>query len=496
MAMDDIDFDLEDLGDLENIDCDWENTLEGIAFDPPSAVDLQQQQQPEQQQRQRSNGRRKNTSDRRAYASSRPDNTASKDAAQIRLDREREGRCADCGAQTHQIQMDPTGTGRVVKIPLSVPGEVHRGRCLFCHPLPQSHRAAVPSGSQPRQAQRTMRQMEPPPTLDDLHELARNGRFENQFEAQDHNPLSSSASVCTANSHQSSHSAFSQHSAPVNWAGRQQYQQQMMRQQQNNQGFSQEVLEQYQQMQLQQQQMQQQQYADDSGSVYSQTSQASFHSNVSHQSHATYNSFIQHGLRPSLNTPLSSSNNEYSPVIENILIQMQDDSLNFESVLQAMSNFPSHALIQEKGCAILWVQTYNAEICLALSNMGGVSALLEAMRNHPHVPRLQRAACEALRNMCVLPINRQLLLNQGGIAVLVESMQMHAEDAQMQRSGCTALATVAEGGMEYKIGVAESGGILAVMKAVESHPENDLVLRSAYQALRMLGYNPGARSGD
>jgi hypothetical protein len=93
--------------------------------------------------------------------------------------------------------------------------------------------------------------------------------------------------------------------------------------------------------------------------------------------------------------------------------------------------------------------------------------------------------------MCVLPLNRQILLNQGGIAILVETMQRHAEDAQIQRSGCTALASVAEGGMEYKIGVAESGGILAVMKAVESHPENDLVLRSAYQALRMLGYSPG-----
>ena len=121
--------------------------------------------------------------------------------------------------------------------------------------------------------------------------------------------------------------------------------------------------------------------------------------------------------------------------------------------------------------------------------------LLEAMRNHPHVARLQRAACEALRNMCVLPLNRQILLSQGGITILVETMQRHADDAQIQRSGCTALASVAEGGMEYKIGVAESGGILAVMKAVESHPENDLVLRSAYQALRMLGYNPGSRGG-
>lgn len=484
--MDDLDLDLEDFGDLDDlenlVDCDWENTLEAIAGDPPSSDDLQQ------------NGQYNispggDPSGHRAPAQSNNDNSSSPiDVAQIRLDRERDGRCADCGAQTHEIQRDPSGNGQSVKVPLSVPGEVHRGRCLFCHPLPQNHRASTSSTSQ-RQGRSNKRPIDPAPTLDDVHELARNGnhhRFENNTEPIGHefNRLSSSASVC---SHTSNQSAYSQHSAPVNnWGGNgaahSQYQQQLMMQQ----------------MQMQQQMAQQGQYADDAGSVYSQSShasQGSFHSNASH---ATYNSFIRHNQnnnygQQQLNN--SISNQDFNPVIENILIQMQDDSLNFESVLQAMHQFPSHAMIQENGCAILWVQTYNAEICNALTNVGGVNTLLEAMRNHPHVARLQRAACEALRNMCVMPLNRQILLSQGGIALLVETMQRHADDAQIQRSGCTALASVAEGGMEYKIGVAESGGILAVMKAVESHPDNDLVLRSAYQALRMLGYNPGAGSG-
>ena len=474
----DLDLDLDDLGDLDDLenlaDCDWD-TLEAIAYDPPSADDLQQNDT------YISPGATPHAIDPTAPTPQSDNTSSSNDAAQVRLDRERDGRCADCGAQTHEIQADPTGNGRTVKIPLSVQGEVHRGRCLFCHPLPQNHRASTGSASQSRHSShgRNKRQMDPAPTLDDVHELARNGRFN---EEQEYNRLTSSASVC---SHTSNQSSYSQHSAPVNWGGngaQSQYQQQLMmqQQQQNRNGFPQHL---------------QQQYADDAGSVYSQSShasQGSFHSNVSH---ATYNSFVQHGQNYGLNNSMNSGNQEYNPVIENILVQLQDDSINFEYVLQAMSQFPSHALIQENGCAILWVQTYNAEICRALTNVGGVNMLLEAMRNHPHVARLQRAACEALRNMCVLPLNRQILLSQGGITILVETMQRHSDDAQIQRSGCTALASVAEGGMEYKIGVAESGGILAVMKAVESHPENDLVLRSAYQALRMLGYNPGNRGG-
>ncbi|KAL3804014.1 hypothetical protein HJC23_006405 [Cyclotella cryptica] len=50
----------------------------------------------------------------------------------IRIDREREGRCPDCGLETHSIVRSETG---YEKTPLNVEGEVLNGRCLFCHPL-------------------------------------------------------------------------------------------------------------------------------------------------------------------------------------------------------------------------------------------------------------------------------------------------------------------------------------------------------------------------
>eukprot|EP00541_Cyclophora_tenuis_P011309 CAMPEP_0116555690 /NCGR_PEP_ID=MMETSP0397-20121206/8285_1 /TAXON_ID=216820 /ORGANISM="Cyclophora tenuis, Strain ECT3854" /LENGTH=378 /DNA_ID=CAMNT_0004080985 /DNA_START=315 /DNA_END=1451 /DNA_ORIENTATION=+ len=55
----------------------------------------------------------------------------------LKRDREREGRCSECGVQTHEFRMDSHGQPR--KIPLTVENEVHRGRCLLCHPLSQSH---------------------------------------------------------------------------------------------------------------------------------------------------------------------------------------------------------------------------------------------------------------------------------------------------------------------------------------------------------------------
>lgn len=440
-------------------------------------------------------------------------------AVQVRVDRERSGQCADCGAQTHEVQLD--ASGQVVKVPLSVPGEVHRGRCLFCHPLPNSNRR-------------------------DPH-------------------ISSSGSVCTVSSQQSTaaQSQYSQHSAPAQW-GQSPYQQrrnandlapdyvQQMHFQRNQHLLQQhnqhpdegsvfsnpsaystpshasshasrlypDTLSQAQSYQTadgsvysnvsqhtnqfqQQQQQQQQQYPDD-GSVASHHSGVSQQSQQSYHSQASYHSYNQqfmspqqaHGIdRTNSSASIQSNNPDYNKALELALRSMQDDNLSFEHVIRAMQHFPGNAVVQERGCTILWNQTFNAEVCHMLVTMGGVATILRAMRGHPTISKLQHTALEVLRNLCVNELNRQSLLQSGGLPFVVETMQKLAEDAEIQRSGCNMLASVAQGGMEYKIAVAECGGILAVMKAVETHPDNDNVLRAAYQTLRLLGYNPGGSGG-
>jgi hypothetical protein len=60
----------------------------------------------------------------------------------IELERQWNGQCVECGVQTHELQINPSGN-MVIKIPLSIEGEVHRGRCLLCHPLPQIYQAST-----------------------------------------------------------------------------------------------------------------------------------------------------------------------------------------------------------------------------------------------------------------------------------------------------------------------------------------------------------------
>lgn len=53
----------------------------------------------------------------------------------LEIIREREGRCAECGIQTHILELSRDHSIHV-KVPLTIKNEVYRGRCLLCHPLP------------------------------------------------------------------------------------------------------------------------------------------------------------------------------------------------------------------------------------------------------------------------------------------------------------------------------------------------------------------------
>lgn len=69
--------------------------------------------------------------------------SAPKTDANVRTRREKEGRCADCGMHTHRIEKKILPR-RNEKIPLTIEGQVLRGRCLLCNPLPSPSRQVNP----------------------------------------------------------------------------------------------------------------------------------------------------------------------------------------------------------------------------------------------------------------------------------------------------------------------------------------------------------------
>ena len=495
-----------------------------------------------------------------AITTSSPTGSICNEALQLRLDRESDGRCADCGAQTHEVHFDPSGSGRTMKAPLSVPGVVHRGRCLFCHPLPASlSRKRVKSNCPPPQAFDALNQQPqhmpsrlprrrstvssdqhlslkrpslsrdqpqtrspnqpslcidltlPMPPARPSSSLSDNQGYRREFGNCTH---SYRENISCSASESDNHSIYSHQSASV-WSGCQQHQPLQHQAVQTESQLSADFVEKYQQQkqlieQMETQlQLQQAKNLDD-GSV-SQQSFHSFHSQQlipsqaynphlsSPQSLSTDHIESQFPLSISVKLPIHSVNNvnEYEcTAAAAICQQMKDEpNLDFGTYLQAMRQFPFYAFIQETALINLLPQIENVEVSQAIGNVGGISIILDAICNHPYHVTIQRTGCESVRLLCTHPHNRQVIMQSSGIQLLVKMMSCHVNDTDLQCSGCKALASVAEGGMEYKIAVAQGGGILVVMKAVEVHPENNALLTAAYQALRTLGYNPASKSG-
>ena len=421
---------------------------------------------------------------------------------QTLVNRARDGRCAECGSKTHEIQVDKSG--QAVKVPLSVPLEVHRERCLLCHPLPNNngiirrdtHRSSgeLDNGLIRRDARRSSGGTENGLVRRDTHKhsLASDNGLTRRDTHQ--SSLGSDNGLLRRDSHQStggsvgthasqklssSQSACSQNApgtasglTPVPFAPNQDP---LNQTQDKADGILSSIT-----FHRSNQVQQQQQDGNDGlrsvrGQFLTQQQSRSFH-------------------RSTLSTsPLDSSSPD-NTALETAIKSMQGESLNIERVIQIMQRFPSHAIIQERGCAIFLSQTQNADSCKTLSSKECVVTILQAMREHPSINTLQYTAIEGLQNLCMnetSSINsRQTMLQSGGLPQVVDTMQILVDDAEIQRSGCNLLSSLAQGGMEYKIGVAECGGILAVTKAVEKHSDNDNLLRAAYQALRLLGYNP------
>lgn len=103
--------------------------------------------------------------------------------------------------------------------------------------------------------------------------------------------------------------------------------------------------------------------------------------------------------------------------------------------------------------------------------------------------QLQSNGLATLQNLSVNKYNKELLVSDEhrGIPLLLLSMRTFSHNAEIQRSGCHALANILSNGGCYKLGILQKGGLAAVTGAVEMHQDNEGVVRAAYKCLSLLG---------
>ena len=340
--------------------------------------------------------------------------TASDHLISLKRDREREGRCADCGAQTHEFMVDPV-TGSRNKEPLTISGEVRRGRCLLCHPL---------VGLPVDQGGGGELQMAQTPSV--------GGAWAGVHDITDIPSVVPSVTGGTL--------GFHRHS-------------------QRSSGFG------------------------GVRPIDTESSQCS--GDISMVNSApSCGKRSRASRRPMVGASASSRAMDCTPRT------FPFESADLCDIIATMRQYPQSSPIQTAGCEKLWIQSWEDENSSAIGRVGGIPTIVDAMRHHPCSLQLQQCGARALQNLSINEYNREIVAECGGAASVVKSMLMHWDDLSIQQCGCTALGNIAADSVDNRATVAECGGLHAILVAVETFPQEETVLRSAYQALRVLGYNP------
>lgn len=179
---------------------------------------------------------------------------------------------------------------------------------------------------------------------------------------------------------------------------------------------------------------------------------------------------------------------------EKTLMYLESGSGDICDIIVAMRRFPFSLAIQRVACEKLYAHCFDQEHASAIGLVGGIRTIIDAMEHHPDDVALQRGCAGVIKHLATAsPYNLKMLDRMGTVAIVVSTMERHPQNAQLLESCCWAMESMARTQMpELKMRVAKGGGIQAAMKAVETFPNNESLLRAAFHCLRQLGYNPSS----
>lgn len=123
---------------------------------------------------------------------------------------------------------------------------------------------------------------------------------------------------------------------------------------------------------------------------------------------------------------------------------------------------------------------------------GGVTLFVEIMDRFQDSAKYQRQACWAILTLCGSDEACKSVVASGGDSAVVNSMLRHRNDAGVQQFGCWAISNMALAGDDIARRL-KKRGVLEIFKiALETHSNNNEVVRQAKNALGILSHNNSA----
>eukprot|EP00118_Oscarella_pearsei_P007046 m.33268 g.33268 ORF g.33268 m.33268 type:complete len:757 (+) comp31795_c0_seq2:1038-3308(+) len=151
------------------------------------------------------------------------------------------------------------------------------------------------------------------------------------------------------------------------------------------------------------------------------------------------------------------------------------------ATLRALKAFPENSAIQESGCRLLGLLSYNSETQQYVVSLGGIEATLAAMKSC-RCPEVLVAGCGTLTCVAMTEKNVDRIVEQEGIKTIIGAMKEFQSSKDVQMTGCLALKMLTES--KPVIGkIVSAGGVEALKKAMDTYPEHTELTKEAEDAL-------------
>ena len=163
-------------------------------------------------------------------------------------------------------------------------------------------------------------------------------------------------------------------------------------------------------------------------------------------------------------------------------------------IVVAMRRFPFSLAVQRSACEKLYAHCFDQEHGHAIGLVGGIRTIIDAMEHHSDDAELQLTCTDLIKHLAMASTyNSDMLDRMGTVAIVISTMERHSKNATLLESCCWAIERLTQSqSPDLQLRLAKGGGIHAAMKAVETFPNNESLLRAAFHCLRQLGYNPSA----
>jgi len=180
--------------------------------------------------------------------------------------------------------------------------------------------------------------------------------------------------------------------------------------------------------------------------------------------------------------------------IKKTLGYLESGSGDIADIIVAMRRFPFSLAIQRISCEKLYAHCFDNEHASAIGLVGGIRTIIDSMEHHPEDVSLQQGFAGVIKRLALAgSYNLEMLDRMGAVGIIVATMERHPNNPSLLESACWAMESMSRTtNPEIKMRVAKGGGIHSAMKAVETFPNNESLLRAAFHCLRQLGYNPSS----